>query len=134
MKKKIFLFILLIGLVMIPAALADNQRFVDLTADSLNHITVYTYNTAGEPESIIINDCKQIKQILDFLQGMDLIIMAISDSTYPNDRNIWLYHISLNDYFNEIYLFKNKAFIARSVYGIKPETVAEFRKLYNELK
>ena len=134
MKKKIFLYILIIGLVMIPAALADNQRFADIIADSLNHVTIYTYNTTGEPESKTINDCKQIKQILDFLKGMDLIIITISDTTYPNYRNIWLYHISLNDYFNEIYLFKNKTFIGKSVYGIKPETVAEFRKLYSELK
>ena len=134
MKKKIFLFLLLIGLVMIPATRADNPRFADLTADSLNHVTIYTYNTAGEPESKTINDCKQIKRIIDFLQGMDLTTLATSDTLFPPDRNIWLYHISLNDYFSEIYLFKNRIFIGKSVYGIKPETVAEFRKLYNELK
>ncbi|MBC8401930.1 MAG: hypothetical protein H8E14_10620 [Candidatus Marinimicrobia bacterium] len=134
MKKKIILCILFIGLVMIPATLADNPRFADLTADSLNHVTIYTYNTTGEPESKTINDCKQIKQILDFLQGMDLTTLATSDTLYPPDRDAWLYHISLNDYFDKIYLFKNRTFIAKSVYGIKPETVAEFKKLYNELK
>ena len=134
MKKKIILCILFIGLVMIPATLADNPRFADLTADSLNHVTIYTYNTTGEPESKTINDCKQIKQILNFLKGMDLIIVTASVTTSPQDRYAWLYHISLNGYFNEIYLFKNKTFIGKSVYGIKPETIQEFKKLYSELQ
>ncbi len=133
MKNKIFLFILLIGLVLIPIALADNPRFADLTTDSLGYITIDAYNTIGEPESKTINDCKQIKQIVDFLQGMDLIDYSDSDTSYPLDRNAWLYHISLNGYFNKIYLFENSTFIGKSVYGIKPEIVAEFRRLYNEL-
>jgi len=133
MKKKILLTILLALLVLIPVALADNPRFDDITADSLNHISIDSHNP-GEPENKTINDCQQIKTVLRFLKSLDLITLAVSDSTYPSDRNIWLYHISLNDYFNKIYLFKNRIFIGKSVYGIKPETIEEFRKLYNKLK
>jgi len=133
MKKKILLTILLALLVLIPVALADNPRFDDITADSLNHISIDSHNP-GEPENKTINDCQQIKTVLRFLQSLDLITLVVYDSTYPSDRNIWLYHISLNDYFNKIYLFKNRIFIGKSVYGIKPETIEEFRKLYNKLK
>lgn len=119
---------------MIPATRADNPRFADLTADSLNHVTIYTYNTAGEPESKTINNCKQIKQILDFLKSMDLITLAASDTTYPLDRNAWLYHMTLEDYFNEVFLFESQVFIGKTIYDIRPETVTEFRKLYDELK
>ena len=133
MKKKIVLFILFLGLVMIPAALADNQRFADLTADSLNHVTIYTYNTAGEPESKTINDCKQIKQILDFLQGMDLTTLATSDTLYPPDRDAWLFHMTLNEHSNQVYFFENRAFVGKTVYRITPTTVEGFRSLYDKL-
>ncbi|MFH1853405.1 MAG: hypothetical protein ABIA75_13785 [Candidatus Neomarinimicrobiota bacterium] len=113
---------------------AENSRLADLNADSLNHVTIQVRNGGGLPETKTVNDCQAIARIVEFLQGMELTTPAGGDTTYTLDHDDWRFHIVLNGYYDQVFLFDRRAFIGKSVYGIKPATLAEFHRLYSELE
>lgn len=133
MNVKDFLLALALALPLL-ANPAGNSRLADLTADSLNHVTIQVRNGGGLPETKTVNDCQAIARIVEFLQGMELTTPARGDTLSPPDRDDWRFHIVLNGYFDQVFLFDRQVFIGKSVYGITPATLVEFRRLYSELE
>ena len=127
-------FFILVIIVLLSAGLsAGNARFNDITADSINFITIDSYNSAGTQVSVTLNECAQVKRMLRFLKDMDIFTLTPSDTLFPMDREAWFYKISMDGTQCKVYLFENRAFISKSVYQIKPETLSEFRQLHKEL-
>ncbi len=123
-----------IGLIIHAFILAGNSRFNTLETDSISSVTIRTHSQSGEILNKQIENVKQIDSIISFLKDMEIQVPEQIEDAYPDDSEEWVFHIQLNGYFDQVYIFQNTVFIGKSAYQIRPQILSTFRQLYSSFE
>jgi hypothetical protein len=102
--------------------------------EKITSIKVEFTSSNNEKEIQILDTRQDMDKVISFLKNVDFRELGDSNPDVPEQNNSLRYKIVFEGQRDQVYLFKNSAFIGKTSFLIDKEVIGEFRMLLEELK
>jgi len=102
--------------------------------EKITSIKVEFTSSNNEKEIQILDTRQDMDKVISFLKNVDFRELGDSNPDVPEQNNSLRYKIVFEGQRDQVYLFKNSAFIGKTSFLIDKEVIGEFRMLLEELQ
>jgi hypothetical protein len=109
----------------------DKIHSIDL--DQITEVKAFIQSSDLTIKEMIIDDKDDVKKIRDFLRKTEFKYATGSDVTIAGDDSDWKVKLSFKGQRDQMYFFKDHAFIGKSTFLIPEGTTEKLLKIINKL-
>lgn len=106
----------------------SQNRMANWDLEKITSIQVEIKAGNGKIDRKVFDEKQRIEEIMNFLKEVDFKEFTDSDAR-DFDSAEWKYKIVFTGHRDQVYLFKNYAFIGKTTFFINKDVIKDFRKL-----